>query len=361
MVNKKFCILYPFSLLYGAITGFRNLLYDLGILHSKKFSIPVICVGNITVGGTGKTPHTEYLVRLLEREFRVAVLSRGYKRKSTGFIIADKTSSVSDIGDEPLQVFRKFPGIIVAVDADRRNGIKRIMEKFPETNVIILDDGFQHRSVKPGLSILLTDYSRLLTRDNLMPCGRLRESSLNRKRADIIIVTKTDPAITDNELEEIKRELQTSVDQSVLFTKIIYSDPVPVFKEENAGHDPFKPDDPGEKGAILITGIASPAGIKNYLKQYFSQIVHLDFPDHHNFKGRDLDKINAAWQKLPTHQKILITTEKDAVRLREFTNIAPGIKSAFYYLPVEVCFLKEHKNEFDSLIFDYVGRNKGNS
>jgi len=361
MGNRKLFLLYPFSILYGLITGIRNLLYDLNILHSQKFTIPVICVGNITVGGTGKTPHTEYLVNLLKSEFRVAVLSRGYKRKSKGFIIADEASSVMDIGDEPLQISRKFPGIIVAVDNDRRNGIKKIMKEFPETDVIILDDGFQHRRVKPGFSILLTDYSRLITRDILMPAGRLRESSKNRKRADILIVTKTDPAISDKELAVIRNELQTSADQKVFFTKIDYGDPVPVFNEENAGRNLFSMDDPGEKAAILITGIASPAGIMKYLDQFFSEIIHLGFADHHYFKSRDLDRINAAWQKMGTSQKILITTEKDAVRLREFTNIAPEIKRAFYYLPVEVRFLKENKNVFDSMIFDYVGKNKRNS
>lgn len=361
MGNRKIILLYPFSLLYGLITGIRNLLYDLSILHSEKFSIPVICVGNITVGGTGKTPHTEYLVRLLQREYRVAVLSRGYKRKSSGFLIADESSSVRDIGDEPLQIFRKFPGLIVAVDTDRRNGIKRIIDRFPATDVIILDDGFQHRRVRPGLSILLTDCSRLLTRDNLMPYGRLRESSKNRKRANIIIVTKNDPAIPDNKIADISFELQISEDQKVFFTKFDYRDPVPVFNEENTGRNRFPLNDPGEKGAILVTGIASPSGIIKYLGHFFSEIVHLGFPDHHNYNVRDLDRINAAWQNFGASQKILITTEKDAVRLREFTNIAPGIKSAFYYLPVEVSFLKENKNMFDSLIFDYVGKDKRNS
>jgi tetraacyldisaccharide 4'-kinase len=187
------------------------------------------------------------------------------------------------------------------------------------------------------------------------------ESINKRKRADIIIVTKTDPAITDKELADIRNELQTSGDQKVFFTKIDYGAPVPVFNEENAGRNLFSLNEQGETGAILITGIASPAGIIKYLGQFFSEIVHLGFPDHHYFKGKDLDRINAALQNLGTSQKILITTEKDAVRLREFTNIAPGIKSAFYYLPVEVSFLKENKNVFDSLIFDYVGKNKRNS
>ena len=361
MGNRKLFILYPFSLLYGLITGIRNLLYDLKILPSEEFTIPVICVGNITVGGTGKTPHTEYLVSLLSGNFRVAVLSRGYKRKSKGFRFADEASTVKDIGDEPLQIFRKFPGIIMAVDADRRNGIKRIMEKFPSTDVIILDDGFQHRRVKPGLSILLTDYNRLVTRDILMPCGRLRENSLNRKRAGIIIVSKTDPEISENEVADIRKELQTSPDQKVFFTKIVYRDTIAVFKENNTDSNPFSTDDRGEKAVILITGIASPAGLKKHLQNYFSEIVHLDFPDHHNFTPEDIDTINSAWLKPGTSQKIVVTTEKDAVRLREFTNIAPEILKAFYYLPVEVCFLKDTKHEFDSLIFDYVGKNKGNS
>lgn len=361
MGNRNLYLLYPFSILYGLITGIRNLLYDRNILRSEKFGIPVICVGNITVGGTGKTPHTEYLVSLLNKDLDVAVLSRGYKRKSSGFLTADNSSSVKDIGDEPLQIFRKFPGITVAVDSDRRNGIKRIMDEYPAIDVIILDDGFQHRRVNPGLSILLTDYNRLVTRDTIMPSGRLRESSKNRKRAGIIIVTKTEPSLNDNELENIRKELQTSGDQEVFFTSLAYREAVAVFKQETEeGLKPFSSDGIEEKGAILITGIASPVGILKYLQHYFSEIVHLDFPDHHNFTNKDLDRIKAAWKNLRTSQKILITTEKDAVRLREFVNIAPEIKSALYYIPVEVSFLKDTKHKFDSLIFDYVGKNKGN-
>jgi tetraacyldisaccharide 4'-kinase len=361
MENRRIFFLYPFSLVYQLITGFRNLLYDKGILHSGKFSIPVICVGNITVGGTGKTPHTEYIADLLGKEFRVAVLSRGYKRKSGGFLIADKKSSVKDIGDEPMQIYLKLPDIIMAVDRNRSNGINRIMREFPETDVIILDDGFQHRSVKPGLSVLLTDYNRLFTRDNLLPFGRLRETAGNKRRADIIIVTKTDPSISEAEINSIADELSPSTGQRLFFTTIVYDDLKPVFENTESPVRSVSLPDKSIRGVVLVTGIASTGAIKNHLGQYFTEISHISFPDHHYFVEKDFEKIQRAWEKLESDQKIIITTEKDAVRLREFTNIATVIKNSLYYLPVEVGFLKDKKHEFDSLIFSYVRKNKTNN
>ena len=360
MGNKRICFLYPFSLLFRLITGIRNILFDAGIIHSEQFSIPVICVGNITVGGTGKTPHTEYIAGLLEKEFRVAVLSRGYKRKSGGFLIADLTSSVKDTGDEPMQIFLRLPDVIMAVDRDRRNGIKNIMKEFPEVDVIILDDGFQHRRVRPGLIVLLTDYNRLFTRDYLLPYGRLRETAGNKKRADIIIVTKTDPGISENEINSIAEELSPSPYQRLFFTSIVYNDLKPVFSQTKQPVRSISLTDKNIGGAVLVTGIAAPGTIKEYLGRYIAEIYHLSFPDHHYFSEKDIEKIQRAWENLQSGQKIIITTEKDAVRLREFINIAPVIKGAFYYLPVEVGFVKDNKHEFDSLIFDYVRKNKTN-
>jgi tetraacyldisaccharide 4'-kinase len=358
MGNRKYFVLYPFSVVYRLITDIRNLLFDAGILPSEEFSIPVICVGNITVGGTGKTPHTEYLINLLRKEFKVALLSRGYKRKSDGFRIASMSSTVLEIGDEPLQVFRKFPEIISAVDTNRRNGIKTIMSQHPETDVIILDDGFQHRYVKPGLSILLTDYNRLITKDYLMPYGNLRENINNRKRASIILVTKAPEETPESELTDIKKKLNPNNRQSLFFTSVSYGDLLPLF--ENSVSESYKLSEikPENYGVVLITGIAIPDSVRHFLGKYFREIVHLNYPDHHYFSKHDIEKIKTTWHGLRSEEKIIITTEKDAVRLREFTNIEDSFKKTFYYIPVGVSFLRNEKHEFDNLIFDYVRKSK---
>lgn len=358
MGNKKYLLLYPFSILYRLITDFRNALFDSGILRSEQFGIPVICVGNITVGGTGKTPHTEYLARLLSKDFKVAVLSRGYKRKSAGFRIAGSLSSVSEIGDEPLQIFRKLPEITVAVDSNRRNGIKKILKEFPGTDVIILDDGFQHRWVMPGLSILLTEYGRLITRDHLMPYGSLRENDKNRKRAGLIVVTKTPAGITGPEMADITNEVKYLPGQKLFFTTINYGDLIPIFKDQDLKKYHLPENKLENSCAILVTGIAFPDYLKIFLEGYFKKVVHLRFPDHHYFSERDIETIRSEWNDPGQYEKIIITSEKDGVRLREFTNIEDSFRKAFYYIPVEVGFLKDEKKKFDNLIFDYVGKNK---
>lgn len=358
MGTRKYFFLYPLSILYRLITDFRNFLFDTGISHSQEFSIPVICVGNITVGGTGKTPHTEYLIELLRKEFKVAVLSRGYKRKSAGFRIADIKSSVSEIGDEPLQIFRKFPEILVAVDRNRVNGIRTIMIEHPETDVIILDDGFQHRSVKPGLSILLTDYNRLITRDYLMPYGNLRENRNNRKRADLIVVSKTPGEITEPAMTNIMKELKSHQGQKLFFTSVSHGDLIPLFENPETKRYNLSETDPENHGAVLITGIAVPDVLRMFLGKYFTEIIHLKFSDHHYFSENDIDKVKTALNDLISGEKMVITTEKDAVRLREFTNIEDSLKRIFLYVPVKVGFLKNYKHEFDNLILEYVRKNR---
>jgi len=357
MGNRKYLFLYPFSILYRLITDIRNMLYDTGILPSEKFSIPVICIGNITVGGTGKTPHTEYLIRLLRNEFKVAVVSRGYKRKSKGFRIVTPPSVVMETGDEPLQIARKFPDILTAVDTNRSNGIKTIMAEHPETDVIILDDGFQHRRVKPGLSVILTDYSRLMTRDHLMPYGRLRENRSNRKRADIIVISKTPEDITETERRVITGEVKYHTGQKLFFTKTLYKDLKPVFENVASGRNLLSVSGKKEYGVVLVTGIAVPDSLFRFLEKQFKEIIHLDFPDHHFFTENDSEKIKSAWKTLKSEEKLLLTTEKDAVRLREFSNFDDHLKRAFYCIPVEVIFLNDDKHEFDNLILDYVRKN----
>jgi len=350
-------LLYPFSILFRLITDVRNLLYDSGILDSVKFSIPVICVGNITVGGTGKTPHTEYLIQILKNRFKVAVLSRGYKRSTKGFRISTSESTSSQIGDEPLQIKRKFPEIIVAVDSDRVHGVNAIIAEYPETEVIILDDGFQHRHIKPGLSILLTDSGRLITRDFLLPYGNLRESARNTKRADIIIVTKSPPGIQDEFRTRIAGELKLTADQQLFFTKMINGNPMPVFDEIQVPLLSFSEADKGRKGALLITGIALPQQLRDYLGNYFSELRHIKFPDHHRYTKSDLEMILNSWNKLESAERYIITTEKDSVRLRELDDIEVQAKEAMYYLPAGIEFINDESKLFDNLIRAYVGKN----
>jgi tetraacyldisaccharide 4'-kinase len=361
MENRKNILLYPFSILYGVITEIRNFMYNTGILTSHEFSIPVICVGNITVGGTGKTPHTEYLISLLKENFRIATLSRGYKRKSIGFIIASSSSAVNEIGDEPAQIFRKFPDVTVTVDRNRVHGVKSILQERPETEVIILDDGFQHRRIKPGLTILLTDFNRLMIQDHLLPYGRLRESLSNISRADIILITKSPENISPIQRRLIVKEINKAPYQNLFFTSLEYKEPCLVFDGSAADKKIFVKHEKEKRGIVLITGIVNPLPFKKFLSAFFCEICHICLPDHHRFSEKDIFKISAAYNDLKATVKFVITTEKDAVRLGEFTNIAEPIRSSFFYVPVEVTFLNDDKEEFDNLILDYVRKNKRNN
>jgi tetraacyldisaccharide 4'-kinase len=357
MFDNKNLLLYPLSLIYGMATGLRNFLFNAGILKSEKFSIPVICVGNITMGGTGKTPHTEYLAALLSSNFNVAILSRGYKRSTSDFNLVVSSSSVQESGDEPLQMARKFPGVLVAVERNRVKGIRKILEIRPETEVIILDDGFQHRRLSPGLSVLLSDFSKPVTEDHLLPYGSLRESRNNIRRADIILITKTPENISPETRRAIKRTFEELPHQDLFFTSLKYGQPVPVYnyvpQNFNSEWNSFS-----DNGAVLVTGIANPARFEDHLKRTFSKIIHLSFRDHHNFTEEDMKKISKAWNQLKTPVRYVITTEKDAVRLRGIRGLEEEIKSALYYIPVEIEFLNNDKDEFDKIICDYVRRSK---
>ncbi|MDQ1296315.1 MAG: Tetraacyldisaccharide 4-kinase [Bacteroidota bacterium] len=361
MSHQRSILLYPFSLIYGFLTSIRNFLYNAEILKSHEFSIPLICVGNLTIGGTGKTPHTEYLAGLLKQNFRVAILSRGYKRKSSGFRFADSNSKVSDIGDEPMQIFRKFPDITIAVDRNRVRGVEKILKEKPETAVIILDDGFQHRKITPGYSILLSDFDRLMIRDHLLPYGNLRESINNMDRADIILITKSPDDISPIQRRLIVKEVRKAPYQNLYFTSVVYKDPVPVFENSLHGVIPLSLNDSGSCGIVLVTGIANPKTFYEYLGKSFNEIIHLRFADHHIYTFNDYNKISDAWASLRSPRKYVITTEKDAVRLREITNFTEPLKSSFYYIPVGVKFLNDDKEEFDNMIVDYVRKNKRNN
>ncbi|MCX6333092.1 MAG: tetraacyldisaccharide 4'-kinase [Bacteroidia bacterium] len=361
MDNRRSIFLYPFSLLYGLITAIRNFLYNSEILKSHEFGIPVICVGNLAVGGTGKTPHTEYLADLLRKDFKVAILSRGYKRKSSGFRFADPASTSEDIGDEPLQMYKKFQDIIVAVDSNRIRGVKSILKEKPETSVIILDDGFQHRRITPGYSILLSDFERLMIRDKMLPYGNLRESVSNMSRADIILITKSPENISPIQRRIIVKDINKRPYQNLYFTTVKYIAPVNVFDGDPSETNILSETGIEKRGMVLVTGIANPQPLLEYLEKKFTEIIHLPFEDHHTFTLKDIHKIEEAWMSLKTDMKYVITTEKDAVRLREFTNIAENLRSSSYYIPIGIDFLNDDRVEFDNMIVDYVRKNKRNN
>jgi tetraacyldisaccharide 4'-kinase len=354
-------LLYPISVIYGLITSLRNFLYNTGILSSVEFRIPLICVGNITVGGTGKTPHTEYLADLLRREFKVAVLSRGYKRTSSGFRIVLPESHVAETGDEPLQISIKYPDVFVAVDRKRVKGVKKIMELQPDTEVIILDDAYQHRRITPGFSILLSDFERPIIRDHMLPYGNLRESISNMRRADIILITKSPLDISPIQRRLIVKETDKAPYQNLYFTSIKYNPPAPLFNENQSAASLPDPSKLHGAGIVLVTGIANPQPLCDYLQKTAGELTHLHYPDHYRFREKDLNAIYNAFDHLKSRLRYVITTEKDSVRLREFTNIAEPVKSAIYYIPVGIHFLNDDSNEFDNLIIEYVRKNKRNN
>ena len=351
-------LLAPFSLLYGIGVFVRNLCFSCGIFTSREFPFPVISVGNITVGGTGKTPHVEFLVSLLKDHFSIAVLSRGYKRKSSGFVVASTVSGVRDIGDEPLQMKRKFPDVEMAVDGNRVRGIVNLSRYNRKVNTVILDDAFQHRWVKPGITILLVDYHRPVTSDSLLPAGRLREFASARKRAGIVIVTKCPSGIKPIERRIIAKELDLIAWQSLYFTTIVYGDPVPVF----TGGIPF-PEREELKAMnsqiLMVTGIVSPGHLKQHLSVISPVAAHLDFPDHHSFSKRDAGKIGRVWNSFEGGRKLIVTTEKDAMRLREIGNyIDDEIKINMYYIPIKISFVDDDGELFKNQILNYVRNNK---
>lgn len=358
-INKS---LRPLSWLYGLVVGFRNMLFEMGILKSRSFNVPVISVGNITVGGTGKTPHVEYLIRLLKDASKVAVLSRGYKRKSHGFVIANKDTTIRDIGDEPFQMKQKFPDITVAVDRKRTRGIDKLTsgEYVDGINVVLLDDAFQHRYVKPGINILLVDYHRLVIYDELLPSGRLREPVKGKDRADIVIITKCPTDLKPMEFRVITKAMSLYPYQQLYFSTHEYEAPRPVFPElvKHAGLAELA--ELAGKNILLLTGIASPEQMLQDLQTYTDKIQPLSFSDHHNFKAKDVEQINAAFDALPS-PKLIITTEKDASRLAVAEGLSDAVKQHLYVLPIHVKILLDQEEMFNKKITGYVRKNSRNS
>lgn len=353
-------LLYPFSLLYGLAIWFRNTLFDLKIIKSREFPIPVISVGNITVGGTGKTPVIQFIIELLKDEYKVATLSRGYKRKTRPFILSGPNPTVMEIGDEPVQIKHRYPDIHVAVDRRRVNGIEQLMNSIPDLNVILLDDAFQHRHVNPGLSILLIDFNRPLSEDWLLPAGRLREQAYERRRANIILITKCPDRLKPIERRLIVKDLKLYPFQHLFFTRLVYGAPCPVFESTSKTPDleKFKASRPN---ILMVTGIANPRLYKKHLRGISTKIIEMKFQDHHAFSEKDILNITNSFSELQETDSYIFTTEKDAMRLRNFTNIAAAIKDKMFYIPVGIEFLNEDIEIFNTQIRNYVRSNKRDS
>ena len=349
--------LLPLSWIYGLGVRLRNFMFEVGLLKSHSFDVPVISVGNITVGGTGKTPHVEYLVRLLKEKAKVAVLSRGYKRKTKGFIIADNESTARTIGDEPMQMKRKFSDITVAVDRKRVHGINKLTDNstVKDIDVILLDDAFQHRYVKPGINILLVDYHRLIIYDKLLPAGRLREPLSGKNRADIVIVTKCPKDLKPMEFRVIRKAMDLFPYQNLYFTTLVYDMLQPVYCGEERPLDSIT----GDMNILLLTGIASPKQMIVDLKPYSPHLHQLTFPDHHAFKQGDIDRINSTFASLP-NPKIIVTTEKDTTRILETNGLSEEVRHNMYALPVRIKFMEKQDN-FNENIIGYVRKNSRNS
>jgi tetraacyldisaccharide 4'-kinase len=338
-------LLLPVSWIYGSIIWLRNKLYDKNILKSAVFNFPIICVGNLATGGTGKTPMTEYLIRILKNDFKTATLSRGYKRKTVGFAIANQHTTALEIGDEPMQFHQKFPDVTIAVGEERIVAIPQLLHRRPETEVIILDDAFQHRQVKAGLNIVLTDYANLYTRDFILPAGDLRDVRSSSKRGDIIIVAKCKVDLSDTEKNAIRKEINPAAHQKVYFTTIVYSKPYHLFTKQiiDIKHD---------YGILLLCGIANPRPLKEYLTKHADSYDMLRFADHHIFHSNDLKDIKQHFDKIPLEKKVILTTEKDAVRLEKFEQELKDFP--IYVIPIEHRFLFNEAATFDTSISDFI-------
>ena len=344
-------ILSPLALIYGVIVCLRTVLYNTRILKSSKFDFPVIVVGNLSVGGTGKTPHIEYLIRLLRDSYKIVTLSRGYGRKSKGYVIADADSESTVIGDEPMQFKFKFPEIPVTVCENRVEGIKHVMTDFINTQVVLLDDAFQHRRLQPGFSVILTDYYDLYTDDKLLPAGNLREFKSGANRADVIIVTKTPVVLSPIEKRDIIAKLNPKPHQKIYFSYIKYGTIRPFPTTINIST--AKP-----SSALLFAGIANIYPFEDHLKRTISSVFVMQYPDHYEYTALDIDKIGAEYRRMMGANKIIITSEKDYMRLRkpEFENILKSLP--LHYVEIEIGFHGNDQIEFNQQILSYVGENK---
>ncbi len=349
-----YSLLLPLACIYDGVTSVRNFMYNHRILKTKSYDLPVICVGNLTVGGTGKTPHTEYLVRLLQREgYKVAVLSRGYKRKTRGYVLATTASTAADIGDEPYQMKIKFPSLTVAVDADRCEGVERLMkdETTRDVDVILLDDAFQHRRIQAGMNIVLVDSNRPIDKDYLLPAGRLRENISGLKRADIILVTKLKGELDEATAHQYKDRFRVGDSQQLYFTRFCYGD---LYQDDEI----IPLNQLNQYHVLMVTGIADATPMEQMLKEH-TDVTTMRFGDHHAFTQQDYECIEKAYQQLPDVKPgIVVITEKDRARL-DMSRLT--IKKKVYTLPIEVEVLQQAETIFNQQILDYVRKNSRNS
>ena len=345
-------LLAPFAWIYALVLNVRNWLYDCGILKSRSFSVPTICIGNLALGGTGKTPHTEYLIRLLKDKVNVAVLSRGYGRMTKGYLLAKEDTGYEELGDEPLQYHYKFKDILVAVDENRCEGVDNLMAFAPDTNVILLDDAYQHRQIKPGLNILLTEYYNIYKKDRLVPAGKLRDVKSAAKRADIIIVTKSPRVLLPYDKRDMVNMIDAKPYQKIFFTYIDFQDLVPV--NETARNTKLQ----DMKSVYLFCGIANPYPLEDHLKRKYNTLITNYYDDHHRFTDTDVDVILDGFNSVIGKNKIIVTTEKDLMRLTNHKYISRFENVPLFTIPIEVRFNDAKEEEiFNNLILDYVGKN----
>ena len=345
MLRPLRILLFPFSLLYALAIILRNWLFDKHILSTTSFNLPVICIGNLAVGGTGKSPMVEFLIKKLSGQFQVAVLSRGYKRKTRGYALANETSTALDIGDEPMQFHSKFPKVTIAVGEERVFAIPQLLHDHPDTRTIILDDAFQHRSVKAGLNILLTDYSNLFTRDWYLPSGDLRDEKRSYKRSELIVVTKCKPHFSEKESQEIIKEINPLPSQEIFFSTIQYGN---IYHIVNKNSIKIKHD----MEVLLVAGIANPSPLKKWLELLCKSYDEISYSDHHIFSIDDLENMINRFETMDTNHKIILTTEKDAVRLVKFQQEL--IKWPFYVVPIETVFLFDGERAITDLIIKFI-------
>lgn len=341
-------LLYPISKLYGMGMAVRNKMFESGMLKQQEFDIPLVVVGNLAMGGTGKTPHVEYIVESLLGKYNIGVLSRGYKRATKGFVLATPQSRPEDIGDESYQIYRKFgPDITVAVCEKRSEGIRKMREINPGLNMIILDDAFQHRYVKPSVSIILTEYNRPIFNDKLLPYGRLREPARALNRADIVVVTKCPPDMKPMQYRIFEENLKLFPYQKLYFSRYNYGHLVPVFPDE--GHDIPALDRLSAASSILVvTGVANPKPFVRYLRRHKAKVKLKRFTDHHNFTSSDMEEITRLYDEMPGTDKYIFTTEKDAVRILNNPYFPHRLKKSIFYIPIKVKFIDRGETEFTS-------------
>ncbi|MBA3827362.1 MAG: tetraacyldisaccharide 4'-kinase [Taibaiella sp.] len=339
-------LLYPFAMLYGAVVWLRNRLYDAGVYSSVEFSVPVISVGNLSVGGTGKTPHVEYLIRLLQYQYTVATMSRGYKRHTQGFVLADENTNALRIGDEPMQYHMKYPDVVVSVSEERITGIPHLLLRRPDIDVVLLDDAYQHRSVKPGINILITDFARPFYTDYILPLGRLREKRNAYKRADVIIVSKCPPELNPAAAADITKQVAPIDKQQVFFTAIEYDTPYDLFSKDTL---PIT-----NTNVVLVCGIARPEPMIKHIKAQVNDVHVLSYNDHHYFVSKDLEEIKAAYDNWDAKNKVIITTEKDAARLYLHADKIKEWGIPIIILPITVSVLFNKGNELNTIMLNYV-------